>query len=83
MSLAVGDRDGIRFMSVNITIGTRLPAYATSMGRVLLSDTPDQTPWETGPLPPLTPHTITDVTALKQTRAQTPGPGVRPRRPGT
>ena len=29
-----------RVMSVDITVGTRLPAYATSMGRVLLADTP-------------------------------------------
>ncbi|GKQ36807.1 IclR family transcriptional regulator C-terminal domain-containing protein [Streptomyces sp. A012304] len=28
-------------MSVDITVGTRLPAHATSMGRVLLADTPD------------------------------------------
>jgi IclR family pca regulon transcriptional regulator len=27
-----------RIMSINLSIGTRLPAYATSMGRVLLSD---------------------------------------------
>ncbi|MFC9127838.1 IclR family transcriptional regulator C-terminal domain-containing protein [Streptomyces sp. NPDC057099] len=27
-----------RVMSVNITLGTRLPAYATALGRVLLSD---------------------------------------------
>ncbi|MGW1715131.1 IclR family transcriptional regulator domain-containing protein [Streptomyces sp. NPDC002156] len=31
-----------RIMSANITVGTRLPAYPTSMGRVLLADTPDE-----------------------------------------
>jgi len=31
-----------RIMSVRITIGTRFPAYATSMGRVLLADLPDE-----------------------------------------
>lgn len=31
-----------RILSANITVGTRLPAYATSMGRVLLADTPDE-----------------------------------------
>ena len=30
-----------RIMSVRITIGTRFPAYATSMGRVLLAGMPD------------------------------------------
>ncbi len=30
-----------RIMSVSITIGTRFPAYATSMGRVLLAGLPD------------------------------------------
>jgi IclR family pca regulon transcriptional regulator len=29
-----------RVMSVNITVGTRLPAYATALGRVLLADAP-------------------------------------------
>ncbi|MFJ3337750.1 IclR family transcriptional regulator C-terminal domain-containing protein [Streptomyces sp. NPDC086766] len=29
-----------RIMSVDITVGTRLPAHATALGRVLLSDTP-------------------------------------------
>lgn len=52
-----------RVMSVNLAIGTRLPAYATSMGRVLLADLPE--PDRTlGPLRPLTSHTITDPTAL-------------------
>jgi IclR family pca regulon transcriptional regulator len=30
-----------RVMSVNVTVGTRLPAYATSLGRVLLADLPE------------------------------------------
>ncbi|MGW1557345.1 IclR family transcriptional regulator domain-containing protein [Streptomyces sp. NPDC002144] len=52
-----------RVMSVNLAIGTRLPAYATSMGRVLLADLPE--PDRTlGPLRPLTSHTITDPAAL-------------------
>ncbi|MFD7437592.1 IclR family transcriptional regulator C-terminal domain-containing protein [Streptomyces sp. NPDC059861] len=52
-----------RVMSVNITVGTRLPAYATSMGRVLLADLPpaDRV---LGPLRPLTPRTLTDPKAL-------------------
>ncbi|MFT2016567.1 IclR family transcriptional regulator C-terminal domain-containing protein [Streptomyces sp. 796.1] len=70
-SLAVLDGDDIRYtariatsrvMSVNITLGTRFPAYATSMGRILLADLPPAerrahiaraTPRA------LTPHTIT------------------------
>ncbi|WP_406673175.1 IclR family transcriptional regulator C-terminal domain-containing protein [Nonomuraea sp. N2-4H] len=32
----------VSLMSVNITVGTRFPAYATSMGRVLLAEQPDE-----------------------------------------
>ncbi|MEV4798463.1 IclR family transcriptional regulator C-terminal domain-containing protein [Nonomuraea sp. NPDC049421] len=32
----------VSLMSVNITVGTRFPAYATSMGRVLLAGQPDE-----------------------------------------
>ncbi|WP_329140151.1 helix-turn-helix domain-containing protein [Streptomyces sp. NBC_01476] len=48
-SVAVLDGDDVRYvarmatvriMSVNITVGTRFPAYATAMGRVLLADLP-------------------------------------------
>jgi IclR family pca regulon transcriptional regulator len=31
-----------RIMTINIAVGTRLPAYATSMGRVLLAALPDE-----------------------------------------
>ncbi|WP_279551987.1 IclR family transcriptional regulator C-terminal domain-containing protein [Streptomyces sp. DH24] len=52
-----------RVMSVNITVGTRLPAYATSLGRVMLADVPPaRRPPAT--VPPLTPHTMTDPAAL-------------------
>ncbi|MFF4502688.1 IclR family transcriptional regulator C-terminal domain-containing protein [Streptomyces sp. NPDC001401] len=53
-----------RIMSVNITVGTRLPAYATSMGRVLLADLPPADRRLPLPLQPLTPHTLTDPEAL-------------------
>ncbi|WP_405660557.1 IclR family transcriptional regulator C-terminal domain-containing protein [Streptomyces sp. NBC_00079] len=53
-----------RIMSVNITVGTRLPAYATSMGRVLLADLPPATRRLPLPLAPLTPHTLTDPDTL-------------------
>lgn len=49
-----------RVMSVNIAVGTRFPAYATALGRVLLADAP---PTDRD-LRPLTPHTLTDPTAL-------------------
>ncbi|QHC24856.1 IclR family transcriptional regulator domain-containing protein [Streptomyces sp. GS7] len=57
----------VRIMSVNITVGTRFPAYATSMGRVLLADLP---PAERAArlarthLAPLTRHTVTDRARL-------------------
>lgn len=56
-----------RIMTITISVGTRFPAYATSMGRVLLAgQSPD---WLEGYLTsahlhPHTPHTITDPTRL-------------------
>ncbi|MCM2577439.1 IclR family transcriptional regulator domain-containing protein [Streptomyces meridianus] len=70
-SMAVLDGDDIRYvarvptvriMRVDITVGTRFPAYATAMGRVLYAGLPEE---ERGPrlagirLDPLTPHTVT------------------------
>lgn len=49
-------------MSVNITVGTRLPAYATSLGRVILADLPEP---RLPDLLPLTPHTLTDPEKLR------------------
>ncbi|MGW7488321.1 IclR family transcriptional regulator domain-containing protein [Streptomyces sp. NPDC054786] len=60
----------VRIMSVNITLGTRFPAYPTSMGRVLLADLP---PAELSArlaltdLKPLTRHTVTDPEQLLAT----------------
>ncbi|MYQ41287.1 transcriptional regulator, IclR family [Streptomyces sp. LamerLS-316] len=57
-----------RIMDVDITVGTRFPAYATSLGRVLLADLP---PAELAPLldhaelRPLAPHTLTHRTELE------------------
>ncbi|MGW0829598.1 IclR family transcriptional regulator domain-containing protein [Streptomyces prunicolor] len=50
-----------RVMSVNIAVGTRFPAYATALGRVLLADAERPDP---GELRALTPHTLTDPVAL-------------------
>ena len=53
----------VRLMRVTISIGTRFPAHATSMGRVLLAGLTDEQAAarlaEAGPLPALTPHTRT------------------------
>ncbi|MFI0711187.1 IclR family transcriptional regulator C-terminal domain-containing protein [Streptomyces inhibens] len=66
----------VRIMSVNITLGTRFPAYPTSMGRVLLAGLP---PAELSArlaltdLRPLTRHTVTDpdrlIALVEQVRA--------------
>jgi IclR family pca regulon transcriptional regulator len=52
-----------RVLSVNVSPGSRVPAHATSLGRVLLAWAPpqvtDRVIAESG-LPSLTPHTITD-----------------------
>ncbi|MFF6979668.1 IclR family transcriptional regulator C-terminal domain-containing protein [Streptomyces sp. NPDC008343] len=55
-----------RVMSVDVTVGTRLPAYATSLGRVLLADLPPADR-HVGPLSSLTPHTTTDPATLTTT----------------
>jgi IclR family pca regulon transcriptional regulator len=57
-----------RIMTVAISVGTRFPAYATSMGRVLLADRPEG--WLDGYLASvrlvaLTSHTIADPGALR------------------
>ncbi len=66
-----------RIMSVQIEVGTRLPAYATSMGRVLLaalSPTDLDDYFQQAKFEQLTPHTITAEqqlrTALNHVREQ-------------
>ncbi len=57
-----------RIMSITIAVGTRLPAYATSMGRVLLASLPDAVLAERLSridLRPLTPRTTTSSEALR------------------
>ena len=59
---------GERLMAHGLHLGTRLPAHATSTGRVLLAAlTPAQLDeWlQTYDLPRLTAHTVTDIAALK------------------
>jgi IclR family pca regulon transcriptional regulator len=77
VSAAVLDGDDIvyiarvptrRIMSVRITIGTRFPAFATSMGRVLLAGMTDAAAGAVlaaSALPSLTERTVTDPAALR------------------
>lgn len=58
-----------RIMSVRINIGTRFPAYATSMGRVLLAglDTPEaRLTLESSSLVAFTDKTLTSLSALER-----------------
>jgi IclR family pca regulon transcriptional regulator len=58
-----------RIMSITLSVGTRLPAYATSMGRVLLAGLPDdqlQDRLAQIEVKPLTPHTVKDKPALEK-----------------
>ncbi len=58
-----------RIMSVRITIGTRFPAFATSMGRVLLAGMPDAAAsavLAASTLAPFTERTLTDPTTLRR-----------------
>jgi IclR family pca regulon transcriptional regulator len=62
-----------RIMTVMITVGTRFPAYATSMGRVLLAALPEAELAEylaRAELRPLTPRTVTDRDTLRATLEQ-------------
>ncbi|MFF3585832.1 IclR family transcriptional regulator C-terminal domain-containing protein [Streptomyces sp. NPDC002387] len=51
-----------RIMSVNFTVGTRLPAYPTSLGRVMLAD---QTEPKLPEVTSLTSRTVTDPDELR------------------
>ena len=66
-----------RYIAYGLHVGARLPAHATSTGRVLLAAKPksELTQWlKTHALPRLTAYTVTDAKALKalvdQARAQ-------------
>ncbi|MGD9704110.1 MAG: IclR family transcriptional regulator [Acidimicrobiia bacterium] len=76
-SISVLDRDEIvyvarvptkRIMTISLAVGSRLPAYATSMGRVLLANLPDEqidAYLARAELAPLTSRTVTDPTVLR------------------
>ena len=62
-----------RIMSVRITIGTRFPAFATSMGRVLLAGMTDaarEAALAASALPALTDRTLTSPGALRDELAR-------------
>ncbi|MCQ1999466.1 IclR family transcriptional regulator domain-containing protein [Arthrobacter zhaoxinii] len=62
-----------RLMTVGISVGTRFPAYATSMGRVLLAGLPEDRfeDYVSGAqLRPLTERTVTDPDRLRAVVAQ-------------
>ncbi|VWX57403.1 Pca regulon regulatory protein [Burkholderiales bacterium 8X] len=62
-----------KIMSISLGVGSRLPAYCTSMGRLLLSDFDDDVVrrrLEASQLQPLTRHTLTDVDAILAKVAQ-------------
>lgn len=76
-SVSVLDRDDVvyvarvpvnRIMTVTITLGTRFPAYATSMGRVMLAGLPDDELddyFARADLSPLTGNTVCSPEALR------------------
>jgi IclR family pca regulon transcriptional regulator len=56
-----------KIMSINLGIGSRLPAYCTSMGRMLLAGLPAaqvRQVLDSAELPKLTRHTVTKPAAL-------------------
>ncbi len=63
-----------KIMSITLGVGSRLPAYCTSMGRVLLAALPDEEAMaclKASQPEALTRHTVTDLDALRQKLAQT------------
>lgn len=67
-----------RVMSIALMPGSRLPAYCTSMGRVLLAALPEAEAAEVlgpGPLPARTAKTLTDPAAIRAELAQVRGQG--------
>ena len=67
-----------RVMRHTLTTGTRLPAFATSMGRVLLAGLPDHEIDEFlqhAPFPHYTAHTVTEAGQLREILRQVRGQG--------
>ena len=67
-----------RIMSMTLGVGSRLPAWATAMGRVLLAGLgPERLDeyFRAVTLRPLTPHTVTDEARVRELVAQAAGQG--------
>jgi IclR family pca regulon transcriptional regulator len=67
-----------RIMSITLAVGTRLPAFVTSMGRVLLAGLPDdelEQRLDRIEVVPLTAYTVKDMDALRRTLATVRGQG--------
>jgi IclR family transcriptional regulator, pca regulon regulatory protein len=67
-----------RIMSMNVDVGTRIPAFASSMGRVLLGAMDDDdldAALVRADLRPLTPHTVSTVDALRALVQEVRGQG--------
>ena len=57
-----------RIMSMNVDVGTRIPAFASSMGRVLLAALDDsdlEAALARAQLRPITPHTVSSIDTLR------------------
>jgi IclR family pca regulon transcriptional regulator len=62
-----------RIIAINVNVGTRLPIFCTSLGRVLLAalDTTDaENRLTSSPRPEYTQHTITSIPLLRRQLAQ-------------
>lgn len=69
----IARKETTSIMRINITVGTRFPAYATSMGRVLLaglSDAELETYFAEAELAEVTDYTITDPAWLRREIAE-------------
>ncbi len=71
--LYIGKQEGTQWVRLASEVGTRLPAHATSLGKCLLAWLPSdelERLLAAGPLPALTPRTITDPDRLRAELAQ-------------
>lgn len=74
----IARRAANRIMSVNLAVGSRLPAHATSMGKVLLAHLPPRDLdryFQSVTREPLTDHTIVDEKALRAALDRVRGEG--------
>lgn len=62
-----------RIMRIGLSLGSRLPALVTSMGRMIVADLPEQerrTFVQTAPIPKMTPKTLTNRVELQKVLAK-------------